>query len=95
MEVDSEHKFHIDELKKLSYAFYCSLAQGKEPLTYTAVMPDSNREYQVEVNAYIKDEAVHVDISFDTSFGGRFDRNKGQFYSYRLSSDGTWTGSRF
>jgi len=66
---------------------------GNEPLTYSIKNLENGTETQVEVNARFtdQDDSVMVEIGFDTNFGGRFDKTKGSFYVYTLSSTDDWS----
>jgi hypothetical protein len=91
MAVEDFYKLQIDELKKMSYSFYLSLAKGKEPLTFTA-KDDDNSEHQVEVNVTMdKDDekALVVIIDFDTNWGGRETRTSGA-HAFLLTTNNEW-----
>lgn len=87
------YKIQLEELKKLSFNFYKLLAYGDEPLTYTIKTSPDDGDTQVEVNARFIDDKdnLSVEFGFDTDFGGRFSKAKGDFYAFTLSSDNRWT----
>lgn len=80
----------LNELQKLSYDFYRTLAKGEEPLTYSFVENDG-AEHQVEVSVEIGDaNNIMVEIAFDTYYKARFDKSKGNFFRFKLNSKNQW-----
>ena len=79
----------IEELQKLSFQFYFSIAKSKEPLTFTFVDSEST-EHQCEVFFdNISDDELIVYFGFDSEWQARF-KETSNTYGYALSSKDEW-----
>jgi hypothetical protein len=88
MDNNTNEQFQVSNLQKLSYAFFESIANGEEHLTYTSKI--DNEEVQVEVNVVIEKEFLNITVDFDTAWGGRWKKTSNAKV-YQLNSNEVWT----
>lgn len=63
---------HAQAIAKMGFEILTSIANGKEPLTYTFV-DSEGKEHQIEANASIKNENhLNLEVDIDSNWGSRW-----------------------